>query len=609
MDKLLKRIKDINKTNAFFYIITLLALLYKTIILHSFIMNKNPYALDLYKGYSNSQPFMRFYIGFALILLSFSFIFKNYGRRLYLLLANIFITLILFLDLWYFRGFFTLPSITVITQTANLENLSGSVLSLISSYDILLIIDLIILLIVFILTLKDKKTEKRNLGAFITTFLIPFLLIAYIPFSANVLKRSVKYDYVFSNYDPTQTSQFLSPLGYHILDVYTVYKDSKPYILSKEEKSSINEWFLKKAENNPDNNYKSLFKGKNLLIIQVESFENFAINEKVDGAEITPNINRLLKNSIYFPNIHDQVNEGNSSDSDLIINTSTFPIRKGSTFFRYPNTSYNSMPNLFEELGYSSTSLHPDKGSYWNYAAGLKGIGFDNFIDYFHYNDTETIGVGMSDGIFLPQTAEKIKSLKKPFYAHTVTLTSHGPFEIPDKYKDLKFTSELKNNILGDYFQSLHYTDKHIGEFLNSLDASGILDNTVVVITGDHRGVHKYYNDKLAQLKNPKENWLDNENQTLPLIIYSKDLNAPVKNDVIGGQVDIMPTLCYLMGVEENKYVNSVMGRNLLKTNKSFALTNNGILSNKDLTKDETDEIKKGFDISDKVIKSNYFKK
>lgn len=609
MDKLLKKLKSINKINASFYIITLVALLYKAIILHSFIMNKNPYTVDLSLGYSKSQPFLRFYLGFALILLSFSFLFKNNGRRLYLLIANIFVTLILFLDLWYFRGFFTLPSVTVITQTANLENLSGSVFSLISSYDIFFVIDIVILIILFILTLKYKTTEKRNLGAFLTTLLIPFLLIAYIPFASNVLKKSVNYDYIFSNYDPTQTSQFLSPLGYHVFDMYTVYKDSKPYVLSSEEKSSIDKWFLNKAESNGDNNYKGLFKGKNLIVIQIESFENFVINEKVDGEEITPNLNKLLKHSIYFPSIHDQVNEGNSSDSDLMINTSIFPIRKGSTFFRYPNTTYNSMPNLLEEMGYSSTSLHPDKGSYWNYAAGLKGIGFDSFLDYFHYNDTETIGVGMSDGTFLPQAADKIKGLKKPFYAHVVTLTSHGPFDIPEKYKELKLTEELKNNILGDYFQSVHYTDKYIGEFLKSLEASGILDNTVVAITGDHRGVHKYYNDKLSQLKNPKENWLDNENQTLPLIIYNKDITTPVVNNVIGGQVDIMPTLCYLMGVDENKYINTVMGRNLLKTNKSYALTNNGIISNKGLTKEDEEEIKKGFEISDKIIKSNYFKK
>lgn len=608
MDNLIKRIKNINAVNFIFYIVTLTALVFKSFIFHGFIMNKNPYILNFSSGYSESISFVRFYIGFVLIFLSFCFLFKNYGRRLYLLIANVIITFILLMDLWYFRGFFTLPSITIMGQTANLENLSDSIFSIMSSYDFIMIIDIIILLVVFAFTFKERKSERRNIPMFAATLIIPTLLIGYIPFASNVLKKPVKFDYIFGNYDPTQTSQFLSPLGYHVLDIYTVYKDSKPYDITEEERQDIDSWLSNKLENLPDNNYKSLFKGKNLLIIQVESLENFVINETVEGQEITPNLNRLLKNSIYFPNIYDQVNEGNSSDSDLMINTSIFPIRKGSTFFRYPNTSYNSLPNLLEEMGYSSTSIHPDKGSYWNYALGLKGVGFDNFIDYYHFNDTETIGVGMSDGTFLPQVAEKIKELKKPFYAHTVTLTSHGPFEIPEKYKELKFNGELNNNIMGDYFQSLRYTDKHIGNLLNSLEEWGILEDTVVVITGDHRGVHKYYPDKLAELKNPKESWLDDENQTLPLIIYNKSISTGIKNDVVGGQVDIMPTLAYLMGIEKDKYKNTVMGRNLLNTNKSYAVTNNGIVLGKQLPQEEASELQKAIQISDLIIKSNYFK-
>ncbi|MDZ5001196.1 sulfatase-like hydrolase/transferase, partial [Clostridium perfringens] len=144
----------------------------------------------------------------------------------------------------------------------------------------------------------------------------------------------------------------------------------------------IDEFFNQK-ENLPDNQYKGIFKDKNLLVIQVESLESFIIGKETNGQKITPVMDELIKTGLYFPNVYEQVNEGTSSDSDLMINTSMFPLRRGSTFFRYPSTNYNSLPLLLEEDGYETIAIHPDKGSFWNYVNGLTGIGFKHFVDYY----------------------------------------------------------------------------------------------------------------------------------------------------------------------------------------------------------------------------------
>ena len=315
-------------------------------------------------------------------------------------------------------------------------------------------------------------------------------------------------------------------------------------------------------------------------------------------------MNNLIKEGLYFPNIYEQVNEGTSSDADLMINTSMYPLRRGSTFFRYPGAAYNSLPNLLEEEGYDTAAIHPDKGSFWNYASGLRGIGFDTFIDYYSFEIDEEIGLGLSDESYFRQVVPMLKDLKNPFYAFTVTLTSHGPFDLPEEKRALEIDETLDENILGGYFQSINYTDRQIGNFLSQLDKEGLLDNTVIVIEGDHTGVHKYYNSAIETLENPEDWYLDNGHHTVPFIIWSKGMDKGKIFDTIGGQVDIMPTILYLMGIDNEKYINTALGRNLLNTNKSFAVLTDLTVVGENLTEDEKELYKNMVEMSDKMIRS-----
>jgi phosphoglycerol transferase MdoB-like AlkP superfamily enzyme len=133
----------------------------------------------------------------------------------------------------------------------------------------------------------------------------------------------------------------------------------------------------------------------------------------------------------------------------------------------------------------------------------------------------EVIFLGLSDGSFFNQIKDKIIKQKTPFYNFTVTLTSHSPFEMPPKHKKLKLDNTIQNTIIGDYFQSIKYTDSCIGTFLDELDKSGVLDNTVVVLYGDHDSVHKYFNDEVHKIKPSEDWWLENDTK-VPLIIYEK---------------------------------------------------------------------------------------
>lgn len=617
MNKIINNIKDYFKSldkdtyiKIGLFIIPLIGIIFKNILLQGFIQNQDPYTLDFSTGYANSRYFLKYYLAFTLIFFSFSLLFKGKGRVIYLFVIDIFLTALILLDVMYFRGFLTVPSVMILTQTANLDNLGGSIMSMLSGYDILFFFDFIILAIYVFLTRNTyKKDGKRAIKTFIITLILSIMYIGYVPFNLNVLNNEdVTNAYLFDDYDPTNTCKYFSSVGYHIFDIHDVYVNSQPYTVTEDEKAAIDSYYSWKNEDLPDNEYAGISKDKNLIVIQVESLESFILGKEINGQKITPNLDKLLEQSYYFPNIYEQVNEGTSSDCDLMINTSMLPLRRGGTFFRYPNTNYNSLPKILKTEGYESISIHPDKGSFWNYANALKGgIGFENFIDYFSFDVNEQIGMGISDKSYFEQVVPKLKELSTPFFAHTITLTNHGPFDLPDELRKLSLDSELNNSELGGYFESVHYTDAQIGHFLELLDKEGILDNTTIIITGDHTGVHKYYNSSIQALSTKEDWYLDDGEPRVPFIIYDKSITEGKTFDTIGGQIDIMPTMLYLLGVDSNKYENTALGRNLLNTNRSYAVITNGDIKGTDLSDEDKIQLGGILQLSDSMIRGDYF--
>lgn len=589
------------------FLFTFVMLLLKSVIFIGIIGVDSASSINFVYAYYSSYSTLLVYAAFILIFLSFSYLFKNRGHLWSLIILNLVISLFFIFDLWYFRGFRSFLTPHLLKQGSNLENLASSIISMMRKVDIVFLADIILLTVVSLRSKKMYKSVKRNVIAFCAVLILSIGYLGYAHYKIDILKKGGSVPFLFRNsWSPNQTMSNLSPLGFHLYDAYSFFKDSKPLVMNAQEKNSIEQWYEKNKENIPDNEYKAMFKGKNLLIIQVESLETFVIDQKIDGQEITPNLNKLLKNSLYFSNIHEQVNNGTSSDSDLLTNTSIYPVRSGSTFFRFPNNSYNSLPKLLQKQSYSTVAIHPDRGAYWNWMPALYSIGFEKCIDSSSFNLDEQIGLGLSDGSYLKQVVPIIEKQKQPFYTFMVTLSSHAPFDIESKYRALKIDNGLDSTKLGGYFQSINYTDRMIGEFLDSLDKKGLMDNTVVVIHGDHTGIHKFYQDEVEKIK-PSQDWWINNDKEIPLIIYSKGAD-PKKIETNGGQLDILPTVSYVMGIDEKEYLSSAMGRNLLKTKKNFSVLNDRTIVGGTANIEEKEHALKGMDIADLIIRSNYFK-
>lgn len=588
------------------YFLVGLFIFIKCIIFIGMIGTSKATGINIGKGFFSVPPYL-VYISFVAIMLSFSFLFKGRWHLYALIAADILITALFIGDVWYFRGFSGFLNFFLFSQTSNLENLSSSILSMFRGIDFIYIIDIIVLIGYVIYNKELYIGVKRNITLFLATLIIPSLYMTYYYYKVDVYKRCFYGQTAFvQSWAPTQTMSNLGPIGYHIFDGYKYYVNTRPYHLSESEKQQINDWYDKKVENLPDNQYAGMFKNKNLIVIQVESLENFVINQKIQGQEITPNLNKLLKNGLYFNNYHENVYNGTSSDSDLLTNAGVYPVREGSVFFRYPNNQYkSSLPNLMESIGYSTTAIHPDKGSYWNWMQALTAIGFQKCIDSESFNITEPIGLGLSDKQYFEQAVAMLEKEKTPSYTFMVTLSSHAPFELPEKYKELKLDPDFDKNILGGYFQSLRYTDTQIGKFIDTLDKKGMLKDTVIAIYGDHTGVEKFYPDKVAEIK-PAESWWQNNEMRIPLIIY----NPSVTGDVIStqcGQVDLLPTLAYLMGVDKALYERSALGKIIVNTKRNYTMLEDFRMYG-DYSSEDEKFMKDGILLSNKMVQSNYFK-
>ena len=303
-------------------------------------------------------------------------------------------------------------------------------------------------------------------------------------------------------------------------------------------------------------------------MIQGESFQNFLLGLKVDGQEVTPNLNRLLGKSLYFPHVFQQVGPGNTSDAEYMMNTSLFPQSYSATTISEGNRKYPSLPRLLHDQGYNTLTFHADEIKFWNRDQLYPAIGFDHFYEQPLYGEKDIVGLGPSDDVLFSKGSSIIEKSQKPFYAMFVTMSAHHPYKIPDSKKGLNLPEEFDNSMVGDYLQAQHYADACIGRFINSLKHEGLWDNSAILFYGDHFGLDLDMLNKQDQalmqelLKHP---YTKIDRYNIPLIMTIPGVTHGQVNNMIGGQLDFLPTLANVVGLPiDDKLVH--FGQDLLNT-------------------------------------------
>ncbi|PJN89162.1 LTA synthase family protein [Bacillus sp. mrc49] len=502
-------------------------------------------------------------------------------------------------DIWFYRYYATPMNSYLWMQKSNLNGLGESIFSMMEIKDALFLLVGIPIAESFV----KKKYPLKHLA------LIPallFLMVAGLKPVKNIFIDKVD---ITRRYEANTFLRNWGPIGHHVLDTYAYFADSGKHVMSADDKKAVSDYFNKKTK--PFHALSGSLKGKNLILIQVESLQAFPLFQKSAGQEVTPFMNELAKEGLYFPHVYPQTVFGNSSDGELITNTGVYPLKQGATFFRFP---YNDFPGLAKELkksDYQSFAFHGDEEDFWNRQHAYPSLGFSEYYSIEDMQQDEIISMGLGDRSFFNQSYKILKDKQDPYYAFFVTLTSHVPFSLPKERITLKPEAGKEESYLTKYFEAMHYTDSAIGGFVKKLEDAGKLKDTVIVLYGDHDGlflkdkhdVEAYYGRKISA-----DEWIE-KYMPIPVIIYQQDMEGKTI-DKVAGQVDILPTLYDLFDIQSSSYfgesmLNGKAGRALiLKGDYGSQMKINAEGKVEEFSPKDQREI----DLSDQVIITDYFK-
>ncbi len=307
--------------------------------------------------------------------------------------------------------------------------------------------------------------------------------------------------------------------------------------------------------------YFGIARGDNLIFVQVESLDASVIGQTVGGQEITPNLNRLAREGLYFDDYYTQVGPGNTADAEFVTLDSLYPLANTVAFIDFAHDTYAALPDLLVRNGYHTYALHGDVPNFWNRANMYPSLGYEDQISKSSFTATETGFETLPDDDFLSQSAQKLAAAQDPFMATVITLSSHTPFIIPEQYQALQFTDDSGfTSKQEDYLQSIHYADGALGAFIAELKSNGVYDRSLIAIYGDH-GSSTYVGGILGGSRTLAT--LDNSR--VPLILLSRALNAKKHGSVStpGSHLDLYPTVANLLGI---KPPSTVFGQDLLST-------------------------------------------
>lgn len=379
--------------------------------------------------------------------------------------------------------------------------------------------------------------------------------------------------------------------------------------ITPEKQAEIERWLASQPKHQPADSVTE--KRSNLLIVFAESLESWVLEKKVDGKEITPCLNRLLKekSTLYAPNVLTQVKGGRSIDAQLMICSGLLPLMSGTYSSLYYDNTFYTLQKAMRGLKHSrSYLLTIDKVSTWNQGAVARSFGTDTIISYHDFKMTEAFGTHkrIGDASFFQQCREKIErgEVWKPgesVYMQFVTYSGHAPFKLPDHLRTITFPASIPEKA-ADYMTTAHYTDKAIGDFVAYLKTLPQYKETIVVIVGDHEGLASYRQELVG---NPACRGLVSDKQLTPFIV----LNSPVgmRYDKFMGQIDIYPTLLNLMQLDAYRWHG--LGQSILDPRKQGVAVGSVMNVEGTGSDKEVERLKEAHTVSDYMLRYDWLKR
>ncbi len=298
-------------------------------------------------------------------------------------------------------------------------------------------------------------------------------------------------------------------------------------------------------------------KGKNVIFIQVEALQTAAVSARIDGVPVMPHLNSLIQRSWYYPNTVSDIGKGTTVDAEFAENTSLYPPSDTAASLEWSDRKLPSLPRLVEAQGYDALTFHANTVHFWNRKNLYAALGWTRYFDDQYFGREDVIDMGSSDEVMFRKTLDELKrrdASGRPFYAQVITLSSHYPFEaLPASKRRLQLPLVYQDTMVGSYLQNMEYADRAIGEFLDGLVQSGLDQNTVVMIVGDHFGLKQFETvgpEGAAQLELFGHMYNEADRMSIPLLVHLPGQVQGVKVEDTAAQIDILPTVADMLGLD-----------------------------------------------------------
>ncbi len=584
-------------------------------------------------------------LGIVLLIGSFAYLIKPQNQFKYFLTCLIIFSLIEIVNSVYFTFYEGFASLTQLSTLSQAETVTDSI------FDKLRLIDFIYLiepLLFYYIHTHLRSSSYYNLMAkierkktmFISTVIVSGLFIGYSLMNAT----STDYSRLIKNWNGSLIVERFGIIMYQIQDVcQTVVPRINSLFGEEKALDHFKSYFSseERLQYNGKNKYTNILNGYNIVYIHMESMQDFLMDLEFNGTEVTPNLNKLAKEGMFFSNFYPQVSIGTSSDAEYIMLTGLLPSTGGTVFVNHPHNTFRTMATFLKERGYNTFSMHGNAASMWKRNNIHPQLGYTDmyFKETFTYTDEDVVGLGINDKMFFEQAIQKLELIEdnnQNYFGTIITLSNHSPFSYNERFNlDLAdyYTNELGEEVstcylcgrdIGRYIVSSHYADEAIGDFISYINSNSHFNNTIFVFYGDHDAKMSYkdmnylynYDYLTGELKSdddptyiPYDSYDHNLNKKTPLIIWTK--NPELKKvfnkrvDTIMGMYDAAPTLYNMLGID-NPYV---LGHDIfnIKDDNIVIFPNGNFLTSKIYRNNSTGDYKKlkeGI-----IIESDYIEK
>ncbi|MGM0444941.1 MAG: LTA synthase family protein [Bacillota bacterium] len=483
---------------------------------------------------------------------------KNKKGREFIFWFMFIFTLFFLFNIWYNRYFGNYLSLSDMMMGQGFRPFKVLLLQLFKIIDLLFIVDIVIL--AFYRT-KEKQTinlKSLYINLNIKDTVLVLFFIVLILFSQFFIYNNFLGEKKPLELYNEDTSLFVNVYGLlplYLYEFYVNYVFDQEKIVNNELAPPPEEELVGESVIN---------KNQNIIVIQVESLDNKIINYEHNGKEVTPFLNELKNESLFFDNFYAQHING-SFDAEFSFLTSIYPINKNYGFKVNDLSEFDSLVRQLNNEGYETMAFHGNDKEFFHRYKAFPELGFDKFyskadfsFDNRVYEMQESV-FGLNDYDFFLQSFDYLKKAEKPFFAFLITLTSHTPFDTYPSEERIKEYNDINNPLVRDYFNSITFVDKSIENFFNKIEASGLDENTLIIIYSDHNaGITKkeYQSDKKynsdINIKIP---------ENIPLFIKHPKLDNEISNKE-GTTTDLAPTILDIIG--KKKSPEEFLGKSLL---------------------------------------------